>query len=212
MHVASPANVAGGSNVGEHWRYPEQLGNAIATVAPKNNASWLPLAQSCRPGALAAGGDLRKANLTVHDAVTWCGAQSQCRGFTARNRGASCVNASAGTTVLEIYFKAAAGSGGNTDKMWSSWSKPSPGHAADGNGFHTEESCESPLHSTALTIRSPGLTQTFPHFAMPTPIYPRAAVRYAVQRPQDREASLPVGTGGCAGGEPTVSILESVPY
>ena len=54
----------GGSNVGEHWLYPNQLGNAIATAAPLNK-SVLPLPQSCTPGAAHAGGDIKRANMTL---------------------------------------------------------------------------------------------------------------------------------------------------
>jgi hypothetical protein len=136
----------GGSNVGEHWEFPNQQGKAIATAVAPNTTGKpvIPLSQ-CQAGALPAGGDVFKANMTAKTALAWCSGNTQCGGFTARTHGLGCNSTSSGD-ILEIYFKRA-GSGqshnnGPVDKTWSCWVKPAvPGKATFSEGFKTEESC-----------------------------------------------------------------------
>merc|ERR1711937_968725 len=56
----------------------------------------------CAPGALAAGGDLRVANVTLQQAVTWCEAAPSCGGFTTR---ASACTTNSSTDIHKVYFK-----------------------------------------------------------------------------------------------------------
>ena len=76
--------------------------------------------------------------LPVFQAIAWCSKNTQCTGFTAQTP-TGCAGAHAGV-ILDVYFKTG-GAGGNTDKLWSSWTKPTGDKAVDSNGFHTEESC-----------------------------------------------------------------------
>ena len=77
----------------------------------------------CLPGALRVGADLRQANSTIRAAKEWCLGNVTCAGFTTRaNANATCPDA--GDTIYEVYFKSRAG--GNTDRAWVTWTKPSP--------------------------------------------------------------------------------------
>ena len=130
------APATGGSNVAEHWQFPNQLGDAIMTSGPVN-ASTVPLDKSCHAGALTSGNDLLKSNMTQAAATVWCNSNAKCSGFTART-AEGCGGATVG--VLEVYFKTG-GTGSNTDSTWSNWKKPTGKAAVNSNGFHTEESC-----------------------------------------------------------------------
>ena len=78
-------------------------------------------ADSCSAGALAAGGDVHKANMTIAQATAWCDANVGCVGFTAHQPGA-CAAAN-GSAVFEMYFKDASVAR-NDDKNWTTWQKP----------------------------------------------------------------------------------------
>ena len=80
----------------------------------------------CGPGALAAGGDMRQANLTAAAARKWCLATPRCGGFTTKS-GSANTTCSAGVSepVLEVFFKSRV-SGWNSDRTWTSWAKHYP--------------------------------------------------------------------------------------
>ena len=73
------------------------------------------------PGALPAGHDIRKANMTIPAAEAWCQSNSTCAGFTVR------VSGTLGTAgVKEIYFKSTAGAT-ISDAAWMTYLKPPAG-------------------------------------------------------------------------------------
>ena len=69
------------------------------------------------PGALRAGNDMNKANMTEKAAEVWCHAHTNCSGFTTLSAKP--------TAVKEIYFKLLP-SGANSDSVWVSYAKPTP--------------------------------------------------------------------------------------
>ena len=85
---------------------------------------------------MAAGHQLREANLTVKDATAWCLNNRTCAGFTANTASASACapgatnhgQADDSAQVLRVYFKSQAGS--NSDTSWSSWTKPGTHHCS----------------------------------------------------------------------------------
>ena len=78
------------------------------------------------PGALAAGGDLWKENMTLRAAEAWCTSNSSCVGYTAQiGAGTSCSKAAVDTSVAEVYFKAS-NMGINIDTSWISYTKVVP--------------------------------------------------------------------------------------
>ena len=76
----------------------------------------------CSVGALAAGGDIKRANMTIEAAVKWCESQSACAGFTANTNGTLGCNASSPRTMLDMRFKDSVQ--GNSDPLWLTWTRP----------------------------------------------------------------------------------------
>ena len=64
-------------------------------------------------GALPAGNDIRKANMTIVAAEAWCQANSSCAGFTVRVAGLA-------GSIKEVYFKSKAGAE-MPNSEWSSY-------------------------------------------------------------------------------------------
>ena len=77
---------------------------------------------TCSRGALASGGDIHRANLTIAAATKWCEAQPGCAGFTSNTNGTKGVCTAGGDAVLDIRFKDQ--QGGNTDPVWTTWKRP----------------------------------------------------------------------------------------
>ena len=77
--------------------------------------------EACAAGALAAGGNIRTANLTVAHAVAWCDANVACAGFTT-HAPAACAAANS-SAVFQMYFKDASVSR-NSDANWTAWQRP----------------------------------------------------------------------------------------
>jgi len=71
-------------------------------------------------GALMRGGDLRVANVTLKEAVSWCEGEAQCVGFTAKASGCDDTDA-----VRHVYFKQAS-EGQNADAAWVTYLKRTP--------------------------------------------------------------------------------------
>ena len=60
----------------------------------------------CSGGALASGGDIHRANLTVAAITTWCENRPGCAGFTSNTNGTKGVcTGGAGDAVLDVRFK-----------------------------------------------------------------------------------------------------------
>ena len=76
----------------------------------------------CSVGALAAGGDIKRANMTIEAAVKWCETQPACAGFTANTNGTLGCNASSPRTLLDMRFKDSVQ--GNSDPLWLTWTRP----------------------------------------------------------------------------------------
>ncbi len=79
-------------------------------------------------GALPAGNDIRKANMTAAGAIVWCQANATCAGFTLRV-GAAAAAAAGGapsSAVREIYFKSVARDL-IADAGWVTYRKPRAG-------------------------------------------------------------------------------------
>jgi hypothetical protein len=74
----------------------------------------------CKQGALAAGSDVWRANMTVEAATDWCERNSTCAGFTAR--GAAKETCSTAASTLDCHFKFSLDS--NDDAAWTMWRKP----------------------------------------------------------------------------------------
>lgn len=102
-----------------------------ATGGFRNGTNGLPpLNESCAPGALMAGYDLRRANMTVHDAIAWCASNASCAGFTTeRAHDHVCPSPSHTDATLDMRFKTqeAKPVGGPT---WSHWIKPEAGRVS----------------------------------------------------------------------------------
>ena len=74
------------------------------------------------PGALPAGSDIRKANMTIMAAEAWCQSSTTCAGFTVRVSSDT-----AGTAgIKEIYFKSTAGAA-IANSAWMTYRKPPAG-------------------------------------------------------------------------------------
>ena len=101
------------------------------------------LATSCAAGALDRGNDLRVANMTLADAISWCAANTSCAGFTAAAAaGLECggdqrdsseggiqdgIKDGIQDEIHHFYFKLS-GAGGNGDPTWRTWLKPPAGY------------------------------------------------------------------------------------
>ena len=109
-------------------------------------------------GALAKGGDLKVANVSLRDATAWCSAQPKCVGFTARASGCGDVEG-----VRHVYFKEAV-AGHNPDAAWVTFLKKSPcGYDSETDGWAPPASTElkgdtivlgSVDPATAIAVRS----------------------------------------------------------
>ena len=88
-----------------------------------------PLNESCARGALARGYDLRRANMSVDDAVAWCTANSSCAGFTTENAQPEACNAANRTAVRDMRFKTQEARP-QGDAGWSHWIKPGAGRVS----------------------------------------------------------------------------------
>lgn len=97
-------------------------------IRPPSNAT--PTVTCRGAGALAAGGDLLRSNMTLPQAVTWCQQKASCAGFTAKSSAYCTVNQSQSTccaaaddgTIRQVYFKRVGGSP-NVDRSWISYVK-----------------------------------------------------------------------------------------
>ena len=110
---------------------------------------------------MAAGHQLREANLTVKDATAWCLNNRTCAGFTANTASASACSPGAtnhgqaddSAQVLRVYFKSQAGS--NSDASWSSWTKPGTHHCSRWCSamLSIVVRAGSTVHTTAVVLR-----------------------------------------------------------
>ncbi len=89
------------------------------------------LADSCAAGQLCMAGqpDLHRAQLSLPDAVAWCGNQTACAGFTIQEpAGVACAANASGATVHDVHFQRVGCSRGHPYDPpvagWSSWTKP----------------------------------------------------------------------------------------
>ena len=83
------------------------------------------IAETCSTGALLAGGDIGKANVSLAEALRWCKAEPECRGFTTRmNATGSCDVSKGGDAIYKVYYKNT--TDGDGDPAWRAWTKPSP--------------------------------------------------------------------------------------
>ena len=93
--------------------------------ARNGTQGYKPFNQSCSSGALAAGYDLLRANMTAAQALAWCGANATCAGFTTQTpKAAACGGGD--ETVLDVYFKSQEAKP-HGDARWSYWLKPGAG-------------------------------------------------------------------------------------
>ena len=93
---------------------------------PTSGLNLKPLNRSCSPGALTAGGDIRRANTTIAEALLWCEDTALCAGFTTKSNQ-SC-DAQPGQ-IFDIYFKDS-DARPNGDHAWTLWQKPGAGRVS----------------------------------------------------------------------------------
>lgn len=79
---------------------------------------------ACKHGALAAGGDIKRENMTVASASAWCESQPACAGFTANTNGTAgiCGGGGGSEQLFDMRFKDS--EQGNGDPLWTTWTRP----------------------------------------------------------------------------------------
>ena len=105
---------------------------------------------ACKHGALAAGGDIKRENMTVASASAWCESQPACAGFTANTNGTAgiCGGGGGSEQLFDMRFKDS--EQGNGDPLWTTWTRP--GHTSVYffcSAEHTCSLCDPPNASCA---------------------------------------------------------------
>lgn len=98
----------------------ESNDTAVVVLRVKSVAAATQGGMTCATGALAAGNDVHRANMTVAAAIAYCEAQPGCAGFTSRANSTAVCRGS--ESVLDMRFKDS--TGGNADPHWTSWTRP----------------------------------------------------------------------------------------